>query len=135
MNYTQQFQTEFDRIWGLIANSKNFILNENEPFFILDLDHKIKILYTLFTAKNEKGEWILKDPNEKFKLTSTRFFFTNEHKDFMHIDISIDFDKFKKEYGLAPYTSFKEIFLANCIPSNDPEQDSLKIANLKLIKW
>ena len=149
MNYTQEFNQEYDRMFYLITMTCDYrfgrLYNEPNYKFIVSIESfsdlnfykKIEVLHKLFTAKNKNGEWVLeagsdetkqyKDNNFLFKSIKKRTL-SGEIKDFSlcaTLECLVD---------LTP-TTLRDLFLANCIPSNDPEQDKIKIENLKLIKW
>lgn len=124
MNYTQQFNKQYSRIWSLIHPNENELVGFCLPvrdrhgkddwadftfyakdFWTFSDFRQVEFLVEVFTAKNEKGEWTLEEGSLRIV-----------------------------NYKHCP-ENLRDLFLANCLPSNDPEQDKIKIENLKLINW
>lgn len=124
-NYTLAFNQEFDRIYQNIIDTENeFVKIGYQEFFSQSLWDKIQTLSKLFTAKNEKGEFVLTEGGEEIILIR------NMSK----------IDPWNSNIQSSPIIwqdiiTIRNLFLANCIPPNNPKQDKIKIENLKLIKW
>lgn len=198
MQYLKQFHEQFDRIFNLIQKSTpqqfSFTFDNVENIMdysliqdqwkFYDIFEKINILAPIFTAKDEKGEWVLKQgnlPNQNIqhlqnKIKNIEKWFELRNLSDYDFDIFLSKKSIKKEipgYNTPVYRptnesayllevrnapkeeaemlfyeklqdekvveispkTLRDLFLANCIPSNDPEQDKIKIENLKLINW
>ena len=144
MNYTQ-FHEQFNRIFKLIYTDKEELIS-----YLLDTrdrhgydNHTDYVFYAKdfccfsdflqrqfliieFTAKDENGDWVLEQGSSiNPKITSL----LEQNK-----NGNISFEKMGKEID-KQLSEIRDLFLANCIPSNDPELDKIKLDNLKLINW
>ena len=123
----KQYHEEFDRIYELskIRDLYETVIDITtyppleclyKEWRYLPLWAKREVLTSIFTAKNENGEWVLKKGEE-------------ETLDFSKLSLA---GKVLNKY--VPKT-FRDLFCKNCVPANDLEQDKKQIENLKLINW
>ena len=96
-------------------NIYEYFFSKSKEFLILE-----------FTDKDENGDWVL-EQGSGVSLKITSLLEQNKNG-------NISFEKMRKEID-KQLSEIRDLFLANCIPSNDSELDKIKIENLKSINW
>lgn len=144
MNYTQ-FHEQFNRIFKLIHPDDEELIsysldtrdrhgNDNSTDYVFEAKDfccfsdflQREFLILEFTDKDENGEWVL-EQGSGVSLKITSLLEQNKNG-------NISFEKMRKEID-KQLSEIRDLFLANCIPSNDSELDKIKIENLKSINW
>jgi hypothetical protein len=144
MHYNQ-FHEQFNRIFKLIHPDDEELIsysldtrdrhgNDNSTDYVFEAKDfccfsdflQREFLILEFTDKDENGDWVLEEGSGvSLKITSL----LEQNK-----NGNISFEKMRKEID-KQLSEIRDLFLANCIPSNDSELDKIKIENLKSINW
>lgn len=151
MNYTQQYNAEFDRIWKLLPEKAKIKANllakfDTEQWLELTInedlvDQKALTLAKLFRTKNEKGEHVLKEgsndnPDKTLKIIKEAIdTYPSSHGGTGLTEIELAYLGGLIERSKLYPPTLRDLFRKNCMPANDDEKDKIQIENLKLIKW